>query len=303
MAMETYTIYCISNSPYQEWQADLLDYTFAKVKQPGRLIRVCAEDVQFPGREQNESRVGETVFTPNYSKINWPYVRVAGRHIKVFWSRRKIEWPVMNKPGSLKCLFENRDFGDDDKLIFLDPDMVFAKPWNPKVEQGKVHGQMWIGYGRRDCENASIHPELCPKTARDCVMYPYAIKASDMKRIVSDIERLARAGYTKARRLKLGDAAKWMADMPAFQTAMIGHGLIMDAVENIGLCNNWDICDDEEAPILHYCQPMRGRDGKVFWDKREYKPWDIPPDPSLAMNRVDREVLRTLREKIGPPRK
>jgi len=297
--METYTIYSISNSPYQEWQADLLDFTFTKVKQPGSLIRVCSDDAQFPHRERSRSNAGETVFTPNLSKIKWPFVRVGRRYFRVFWSRYTLEWPVMNKPGALKYLFDHCDFSDDDNLIFLDPDMVFTKPWNPPAEKGKVHGQKWKGYGKSYCESSSIHPEFCPATENDCIMYPYAIKAGDLRVLISDIERFAREGYQKGRQVGLDQAALWMADMPAFQTAMTKHGLTMKPAENIGLCNNWNNCDDKEAPILHYCQPMKDKSGQTLWDKRDYKAWDMPPDPSLASNRVDREVLEIIREKIA----
>ena len=54
MKSDKYTIYSISNAPYQEWQADLLDYSFKKVKQPGTLIRLCSEDSKYPKRKMHE---------------------------------------------------------------------------------------------------------------------------------------------------------------------------------------------------------------------------------------------------------
>jgi len=277
--MEVYSIYSIDDSSYLKWQADLLDYSFKKAKQPGKLIRLCSGNVNRLERKKNRSNIGKTIFTPKYSGI------ASG-----------ITWPVMNKPGSLKYLMRMHAFNDDDVLIFLDPDMVFTKPWVPKITRGNVCGQLWVHYYKYACENSSAFPKLCPETRNECVMYPFAITAYDMKKIASDIEHFAREGYKKAVKLNLSITEKWMADMPAFQTAMIKHNLIVEALKNIGLVNNWEN-NNEDAPILHYCQPMKDGEGNKLWNKRTYKAWNIPPDSSLATNRVDKEVLEMLREK------
>jgi hypothetical protein len=274
MTSNSYVIYSISNSPYQEWQAELLDYSFKKVKQPGTLIRLCSEDGRYPGRRVPLSRAGHTIGTPNFSRLT-----------------PEIDWPVMNKPGALKWFFEHTLFHDEDTLIFLDPDMIFTKAWNPAVTRGSVYGQKWKGYSKDYCQRTSVQPELCPTSDDECVMYPFAIKAGDMKRISGDIEYFSRKGHLKC--------DSWMADMSAFVTAMVKDGLSVQTEENIGLCNNWDNSDDEEAPIMHYCQPIKDKEGKGIWHKRKYKAWDAPPDSAAATNRVDREVLKMLHEHIA----
>lgn len=294
--MQIHTIYSISNSPYQEWQADLLDWSFARSGQPGNLIRICSEDSHFRGRPHSRSKVGETIPTPNHAKLDWPHYRLWRCDIPVSMFKRKFEWPVMNKPASLKHLFEHRALDENDTLIFVDPDMVFTKPWVPVFERGTVCGQKWFGYTKAYCERSSIRPEFCPETQDDCIMYPYAIKAGDLKEMVSDIEYFSREGYRKATSGKV--EGKWMSDMPAFQTAMIKHELKMEPQDNVGLCNNWQNKNDPDAPILHYCQPMLDAEGSHIWRKWEYVAWELPPDPSLATNRVDREVLHMLRLKV-----
>lgn len=294
--MQVHTIYSMSNSPYQDWQADLLDWSFVRSGQPGNLIRLCSEDSHFPGRPHSRSRVGETLLTPNYAQIDWPYYRFWRCNIPVSPFKRKIDWPVMNKPGSLQYLFEHRAFDEDDTLIFLDPDMVFTKPWIPALERGTVCGQKWFGYTKSYCEQSSIHPELCPETQDDCIMYPYAINAGDLKGMLTDFEYFSREGYKKATRDHVGD--NWMSDMPAFQTAMTKHDLVMEPYDNIGLCNNWENNNDPDAPILHYCQPALDHEGNQIWRKSGYVPWQLPPSPSLATNRVDREFLSLLDCKV-----
>ena len=295
--MQLHTVYSISNSPYQDWQADLLDWSFVRSGQPGNLIRLCSEDSHFPGRPHSRSTVGETILTPNYAQLDWSYCRVWRWHIFAFPFRRKTEWPVMNKPGSLKYMFEHRDFDDEDILIFLDPDMVFTKPWIPALARGIVCGQKWFGYTKSYCERSSIHPELCPETQDECIMYPYAIKAGDLKGMLTDIKHFSREGYKKATRDNV--SGNWMSDMPAFQTAMTKHELVMDPHDNVGLCNDWENNNDPNAPILHYCQPILDREGNQIWRKSGYEPWQPPPSPRHATNRVDREFLELLNCKVS----
>lgn len=273
MKSHTYVIYSISNSPYQEWQAELLDYSFRKVKQPGTLIRLCSEDAKYPNRDIPISNAGLTISTPNYSQLT-----------------PEIDWPIMNKVGSLKYLFNENYFRDFDTLIFLDPDMIFIKPWDPEVTTGTACGQKWKGYARAYCQKTSIQPDLCPENENDCLMYPFAIKAGDMKVMVEDIEYFSTQGYLKC--------SDWMADMSAFVIAMVKNGITMKTIDNIGLCNNWDNRNDEDAPIMHYCKPILDKVNREIWGKWAYKPWEIPPDHTLATNQVDRELLKILQEYI-----
>jgi hypothetical protein len=273
MKSNTFVIYSISNSPYQEWQADLLDYSFQKVNQPGTLIRLCSEDAKYPDRERPDSKVGLTIYTPNYSRLT-----------------PELDWPIMNKVGALAYLFKEHSFHDEDTLIFLDPDMIFIKSWDPEVKMGSACGQKWKGYGIAYCQKTSVEPELCPAGDDDCLMYPFAIKAGDMKMMVEDIVYFSTQGYMKCN--------DWMADMSAFVIAMVKHKIATETVENIGLCSNWDNSNDEEAPIMHYCQPIRDRSNKEIWGKWVYRPWEVPPNCSQATNKVDRELLKMLREYI-----
>lgn len=269
---EIFVIYSIGAEKRQEWPAELLDYSFQMAKQPGTLIRLVSGSHQETGRSTPCSAAGHTLVTPNYSDA--------------------MGWPVMNKLGSLRYLFENLDpeFKERNRqsiLIFLDPDMIFTHPWNPSkdVGPGHVHGQRWIGYGKEYCLKSSIHTELCPSEERDCIMYPFAITLGDMNRIATDIECHGVEGFRKC-----GD---WMTDMTAFVTAMVKHDLKVTTAKNIGVCNTFDSRDDETAPILHYCQRMYDSDGIDLWHK-SYRAWDPVPDASRATNRVDREVLTHL---------
>jgi hypothetical protein len=270
---DLYVLYSISNSPYQEWQAELLDYSFKKSNQPGTLIRLVSIDSKFPDRKIPKSSVGYTLLTPNFSKLT-----------------ESVDWPVMNKPGSMVYLFDHFNFNPDSTLLFMDPDMIFLKPWVPgnRVKIGTVFTQKWKGYSQKSCENTSINPELCPKSENECSMYPFAIKAIDMKKLAPDISKFSREGYLRKEK-------SWQLDMSAFVNAMVKSKLNVITVDNIALCNNWDNNNDSDAPMMHYCQSIKDKYGKEIWGKRRYKAWDPVPDPSLATNRVDREVLKMIK--------
>lgn len=119
-------------------------------------------------------------------------------------------------------------------------------------------------------------------------MYPFAVKLSDIETLAPEIAQQAVSGYQQC-----GD---WMTDMTAFVIAAAMKGLNVSTIENLGLCSNWDNRDDKSAPLLHYCQPIRDPSGKEIWNKSSYTAWQPLPDPSLATNRVDREVLKLLNQ-------
>ena len=45
-----YVVYSTSNSDYQSWQGRLLEYSFKRVNQPGKLIRLCSLNAHDPNR-------------------------------------------------------------------------------------------------------------------------------------------------------------------------------------------------------------------------------------------------------------
>ena len=284
-----YIVYSIGNSGYQEWQADLLDFSFCRSNQPGTLIRLISDDSPQP-RKIHPSQFGFTLVTPDFSQIEGSKT-----------------WKVMNKPGSIEFFvnslsdqfkFSNRN----STVLLLDPDMIFTHSYDPrtKFDRGEIYGQNWKGYGRHFCVETSIYPQLCPRLGRpECgpVMFPFAVKLSDLCSISATVCRFARLGYLKCN--------NWMADMSAFVTAMAFHGLKMRQIDNLGLCNDWDNRDNAKAPILHYCQPMYDKHANLIWDKRRYQMdymhgegWAPVPSADLACNRVDRDVLTLLKIKV-----
>lgn len=269
-----YVIYSIGEEERQEWPADLLDYSFRRSQQRGTLIRLVSGDRWREGGQLPLTANGHTLVTPAF----FP----------------ELKWPVVNKVGSLDFLFRKLDpefcrRNAEATLLFLDPDMIFTSAWEPSglVRPGKAFGQRWIGYERAYCEKSSDSIEWCPDSEEDCLMYPFAITFADMERLAPAILEEALASFHKHN--------DWMVDMTAFVIAMAKDGLEVETAPNFGICNVWESKNDESAPILHYCQAMFDCSGNEIW-RKNYTPWKPVPDPALATNRVDREVLSTLSE-------
>ena len=258
------TIYSVSNSDYQEWQADLLDKTFKQVGMPGTLYRLVSDDLDFPNRPFGTSSISKVIKVPSFAKLpNRIYT-------------------AMNKPGSLIELFKRINIPNDTIMIFVDPDMIFTKPWLPTPDFGTVYGQRWKGYSKAYCANTQ-QLENCPNSETDSIMYPFSMRAADAKKISQD--------YFNYSAVFSND---WMVEMAALVAAMKHSKLSIITNESIGLCNDWNNNNDPNAPILHYCQCVKDKYGNELWCKRRHTKGTKVPNPSVALNRVDREVLQRL---------
>ncbi len=274
-----YILYSISNSPYQQWQADLLDFSVAVSGQPGKIIRTVSEDPKFPNRPIPQSRNGITIKTEDFGKYGDGYY-------------------ALNKSGSLKKIREqasnlSEHIPDNAVILLLDPDMIFTKAWDPRniVKKGIVYGQRWHGYGENYCRK--IVPEYkddCPKADENAIMYPFAMTMGDLEKIVPK--------YFQGSK-NYGTTKDWMTDMSALVISLHDKSLGLKVIteQNIGITNDWlNLNQDPEAPIMHYCQTIKDSSKKEIWSKRKYSAWEDVPDPEQATNRVDREVLKMIRK-------
>jgi hypothetical protein len=70
--------------------------------------------------------------------------------------------------------------------------------------------------------------------------------------------------------------------------------------ETLGAWMNWPEEFVAGAPIIHYCQPVVGKDGARLWFKQGYTPWDpIGVDPNDAALDYCRDLLHLLDEFAG----
>ncbi|MGD8357073.1 MAG: hypothetical protein PVG42_03355 [Lysobacterales bacterium] len=297
-----YVIYNMSNSPYQQWQADLLDFSFREVGQRGVIVRLCSQEGSFRNLDVRPSSTAYTFVTPTYAELgDTGFIKF------VLWSKRllglrasgRYHFYCLNKALAMKAFLDSHaDLDKEAKLLWLDPDMVFHQPWEPAasmVRRGSLVGQYWWGYDPVFCRNneESDNESLCPGN-ESAIMFPFCITVGDMLRIVDSYGRFSEEIYKKSR--------DWKSEMYGLVMAMTEAKLECHTVAALGTCNNWPhgLPDDLSAPISHYTQAMQDRTGREIWDKRKYtphtssRPWRRPPPPGDVATLTDRRTLQVL---------
>lgn len=299
---DLYVIYSMSNSPYQQWQADLLDFSVHEVGQPGVIVRLCSLEGGARDSAVKPSERGFTFVTPAYAEIGHaPLQRF------VSWSKRLLKQRIhgrfhfycLNKALAMKSFLESQpDLDDEAKLLWLDPDMVFNKPWNPPasmVRRGSAAGQYWWGYDRMWCKQSAgrMNEVLCPLNEA-AIMFPFCITIGDMRAIVASYSNFSAEIYRRTR--------DWKSEMYGLVLAMNAGQLECRTIAALGTCNNWPngLPDDSDAPVSHYTQVMKDRKGHEVWDKRKYTPltlstpWQRPPYPGQVSTLTDQRTLQMI---------
>lgn len=273
--MPDFVVYSTSNTAYQRWQCDLLEFSYANVRQPGRLICLCSEG------ENNDlsprtSDIAEVVQLPSYMKNP-----VTGDF-----------WGIANKIMSLKAWIADESL--DGSVLFLDPDMIFVSPVDISVSEGQVIGQRWVDPGvagsptiERFC--AGNLDRITPETV---FMYPYVMHTSDIRRMMARYEELA-FGIRAAEK-------RWESDMFALVIVAAEYGLDVITRDDIGVCNNWKRFNEAPSSIVHFPGPFIAADGEKIWFKQDFtkntltKPWEKVPRADRADCRAEYVLLSTL---------
>jgi hypothetical protein len=299
---DLYIIYSMSNSPYQQWQANLLDFSAHEVGQRGVIVRLCSLDNDFPDLEVSRSQWGYTFVTPSFVELGDASFK---RFIR--WAKRRLRqralgrfhFYCLNKAYSMReFLASHPHLESEAKLLWLDPDMIFHRSWEPPesmVRRGHACGQYWWGYSQKWCrKSAGKENETFCVQNESAVMFPFCILVADMRRIVDSFCDFSQDVYRRTQ--------DWKSEMCALVMAMSEAKLECHTIDALGTCNNWprDIPNNSSAPISHYTQAMMDRNGREIWNKRTYtaetsvRPWNRPPHPSEAQTLTDQWTLQML---------
>lgn len=303
---DLYIVYSVSNSPYQLWQADLLDFSVREVGQPGEIVRLCSLEAGFPNPEVRPSSQCHTFLTPSFAGLG----NVVFRRF-VLWTKRLLRLRVhgrfhfycLNKARAMQAFLEaHPEIDDEAVLLWLDPDMIFNQTWVPPVPMvrpGHVVGQYWWGYSRAWCQRSESGKaeSLCP-AGDTAIMFPFCITVGDMRAIVEAYGRYSEQIYRRTR--------DWQSEMYALVMAMNEANLKCHTIAALGTCNDWpaDVSNDPAAPISHYAQRMMDHAGQEVWDKRKYTPhtsalpWQRPPRPENVITLTDQRTLKMLHKLI-----
>jgi hypothetical protein len=258
-----YSVICTDAAPELDWQCELLEYTWRAVGQPGTLVRLVA--------------AGEEHALPTH--VHAQVLRTPPSNVHPESGDRYIPY---NRLYSLQAWLARA--APDGTVLILDPDMVFRAQLDIRAAPGRAIGQHWVdfGDGRRLAKALGVAAHrLQPVT------WPLAIHTSDLTRLLPVwIERTADVRRALDR---------WESDMFGLVLAAADLGL------EFGLSTTcawmpWPEDAVRGAPLLHYCQPVKGRAGDTIWYKREYQPWSHTFDPSAARLDYARDLLCILRD-------
>jgi hypothetical protein len=277
-----YTVFSTSDSPYMQWQSELLEYSWQKVGQPGELIRLVSTDDPSSLPEHEVARVVAT--------RSWKIHPFTGD-----------DFAPYNKPSSLlEWIYRERPWGT---ILLLDPDCVFREPVDREVEPGEAVGQHWIDYRIGSEPPFGLGPRFekaaagCVDTSRpaDPVMIPNLIHTRDMQRIA--LRWLELTGTVRDHVRNHQDNKMWESDMYGFIMACAEVDLPTE-LGTLGICTNWSPEVVKDAPIIHYCQRIEDREGQMIWSKGTYRPWEPVPDPETAAVDYGRDLLALINEYV-----
>ena len=230
-----YLIVSTSKCKYQEWQIRVLAWSLKKVNQKGKLILLLSED-NAHSKEQTYFQFNNNIEIHNLP--DWAHD----------WEKDNNDWwgGIPNKYESIKWLTENRKFNPDDRLLFLDPDMLFLEAINLYPKENEIIGQEW------------------PKAYDDKkgFMYPFALQFKTLE-VFIDTYKSECIRYRR-------ETGNWIAEMWGLVSAAEKHNITVDYKQNLGRCTLWnDNNSSNLASIIHYPNPLESDEEKIFF-KQDY---------------------------------
>ena len=278
-----YTVFSTTDTANMNWQALLLEYSWKEVNQPGELIRLVA--------------TGDRSHLPTalHAKIvpTWPW------DIHPLTGDRYV---IYNKPASLSQWLTTEK--PEGTVLFIDPDCVFRAPITQEVKEGRPVSQKWISFNplaNYPLTGRPTHEILQPfcKNNADLmqgIMIPTLIHTNDLKRILPrwlEVTGQIRQGVKDQQGRPL-----WESDMFGYIIAAAELGLVHEQAD-LGFCTHWSPQDVVDAPIIHYCHPVRSTNQEVMWSKNTYQPWGTVVEPSRAQHQEGQTLLDILNSFIA----
>jgi len=269
-----HAVVCTDTNPYGDWQCRFQEHTWARAGQAGELVRLVAcPDDEAPPRH-DRARVVKTSGPNHHPRAPEPYPG-----FNRLWSLQ--EWLRVEHP--------------EGTVLILDCDFAFRGPVRTTVEPGEIVAQEWFRFADGVPDLIATHLDLDVDPARvEPATWPVLIDAGDLAALLPRWTEL-----TADLRARTGI---WESDMLAFVAAVAETDLTV-RYETLGAWMNWPEDFVAGAPILHYCQPVAGRDGSRLWYKQDYRPWEpLGVDPNDAALDYCRDLLHLLDEFIGAQR-
>ena len=290
--MISYVVYSTSNSDYQSWQCKLLEYSFKKVNQQGKLIRLCSYNTHCPDREFDTSDIAEIIKLPDY-RTRWAK----------YTNNLDKDYGIVNKTESLKYwLYNYPGLKDTDNVLLIDPDMVFTKPISISTTPGTIIGQSWGQDEAGEWKPFKVYgSHIQDKLSSNTIfMYPYIITVGDLKKILN---RYIDLTY----QMRLDNYPHlWESEMFALVISTLEQDIKVNAIDNLGVCLPWATNPKFQSKelldslhILHYPGNIYDINNNKIFNKQDYTfqtknfHWDRV-DSSLAITDIEQQFLHIL---------
>ncbi len=273
-----FTVFVAPVEPTQQWRADLLEYSWRRIKQSGELIRLAPTA---PGRAPgSRGRVGRTVKTFDWNPHPYTQDVYAGYQT----TAGVLEW-LFNEPA-------------EGTVLLLDSSCILRHPVTAEVEPGHVRGSSWpeipLGtdgpFGLHDdlkflesyCVNRKL--PLAP------VRMPILIHTADLRKIAARWLELTALIRSHA----VGVHGKYLhADRVAYTVAAAEYR-ILHTLDDLGTTTS---DTGKDVPIVDYSTPIKSKQGEIVWDRKVYRPWEAVYTENARAG-AGRDVLGILNEMV-----
>ncbi len=274
-----FTVFSTTANETLQWQSELLEYSWGRVRQPGELVRLVALGPQQPiPRHRLARATGTLCWSPH------PYTGDV--------------YPAYNKAASiLEWLFTERIEGT---ILLVEPNCVFRAAVAQEVGPGEARATTWPGLPHTGQGPFGLGPSfaflerICVDRALALprVTLPVLIHSSDLRKLAArwlELMSIIRVETAHSMPGGLG-AADEIAYAVAAAEADIPHAISELAVDTSARRS--------KAPLLHYSRPIESTRGQVVWDERRYRGWDRV-DPQRAAPGTGRDFLALLEAYIA----
>lgn len=268
-----FTVFCTPNDARMQRQAELLEFSWGSVRQPGELVRLVAS---WSGEPAPQHRFARVVATQSWS----PHPYTGDAYAPYDTAASLLEW-----------LFTERIEGT---VLLLDPSCILRAPVVTEVGRGRAQAMAWPALPRGEGPFglgpafASLERFCVDRTlALPAVTLPLLIHSSDLARIMPrwlELTSIIRAETAGAAEGPRRDADR-IAYVIAAAEAGIGH-TAADLSVGTGAAAS-------VAPVLDYRDPIASLQGEIVWDPAAERSWDGVA-PENAPPGTGREFLTIL---------
>jgi len=269
-----YTVFTLPAEPTLQWHADLLEYSWQRVRQPGELVRLTPTlpDQSLPAH--GKARVVAT--------MSWnPHPYTDDTYEGYDAPMAVLEWLFANKIEGTILLLEPRSILRSPVSEEVVPGSALAAPWSDlPTGEGPFGLASHLQFLECYCVNRTL--KVAP------VRMPLLVHSSDLRKIAprwGELTAIIRAeGKDLHGKLRYADRLAYTIAAAEYRLVHAHHSLCSGTAD-----------EKVDAPIIDYSRPIEASSGEIVWDERVYEPWNTV-FPEKARPGVGRDFLARLNE-------